>query len=151
MGDLRKLTRRARRVSLRAEAGAEAGEEAGEEAEAGDDAEEAAGAAAEAAAAGAGAIDPMRGCVGSLRQLLRLSDFVASNLAERQTKADRSEISFHVGQVPRHLTRPTSPRPTSPHPAPPHAAPPRLGRCCATASTATAPPSSAGSAGPRWT
>jgi hypothetical protein len=124
MGDLRKLTKRARRVSARAEAGAEAGErraaggeqaalkeeavaagyelEAEAEAAAGGDVEEEAGAAAEAAAAGAGAIDPMRGCVGSLRQLVRLSDFVSSNLAERQTKGDRSEIAFHVGQVPRH-------------------------------------------------
>ena len=183
MGDLRKLTKRARRVSARAEAGAEAGErraaggeqaslkeeamaagyeleaEAEAEAAAGGDAEEEAGAAAEAAAAGAGAIDPMRGCVGSLRQLVRLSDFVASNLAERQTKGDRSEIAFHVGQVPRrhqhartharthgtHGTHGTH-APSACHPASSH-----LTRCCATASTATARPSSAGSAGRRWT
>ena len=116
LGDLLKLTRRARRVSARAMASLDAAEaeevaeaaearaEAAERAEAaaegggkGDDAEAEAEAEAEAAAA-----DPMRGCIGSMRQLARVADFVTSNLAERRAKQNRSEIRFHVGQVLKH-------------------------------------------------
>ena len=107
MGDLRKLSRRARRVSARAVAGQSGAAEAAAAAvEAAEEAAEAAmaGEEVESAEAEAGwAVDPLRGCVGSLRQLTRLADFVSSNLAERQAKQDRSEISFHVGQVLRTL------------------------------------------------